>query len=128
MSLVTPRWFVRFWIAGFLVSGLSAQGLGQRAFALSTSWGYNAGWQREIFFFNLFSAAILITVARKAPELERHLVLPLAVLPFCLGLNHLLAALSGSDSVVGNWMGAISNGMAVAFGTLVFFTSRRTTA
>jgi hypothetical protein len=99
--------------------------VGQRAFALSTSWGYNAGWQREIFFFNLFAAAVLIAVARKAPALERHLVLPLTLLPLCLGMNHLFAALSGSGSVVGNWMGAGSNGIAVAFGAVVLLALGR---
>jgi hypothetical protein len=125
MSFVSPRWFVRLWIAGFLLSGFSAQGVGQRDFALSTAWGINAGWQREIFFFNLFAATVLAIIDRKAPNLDRPLVLPLTLLPLCLGLNHLSGALSGAPVVVGNWMGAVSNGLAVAFGALVLLTSRK---
>ncbi|MHB8420115.1 MAG: hypothetical protein ACYDCL_18725 [Myxococcales bacterium] len=111
------RWFVNLWIAGLLVSGLSAQGVGQRAFAESTAFGINGGWQREILFFNLFVAALLIQLKRKAGGYERVLTLPLTLLPLCLGLNHLVAALH--TGAIGNWEGAVANGAALLYGLLV---------
>src|ERR1700722_19084686 len=103
-QVFTAKWFVNLWIAGFLISGLSAQGIGQRAFAESTAFGINGGWQREILFFNLFAATLLIQLRRNAEGSERFLVLPLTLLPLCLGLNHLLAALH--SGATGNWEGA----------------------
>jgi hypothetical protein len=123
MQLLTPLWFVRLWIAGFLVIGLSAQGVGRRMFAESTDWGYDAGWQTEILMFNLFGATMLLVILRHAPQLARALVVPLTALPLCLGLNHFHTAL-GAPGHTGNWMGAASNGFAVVFGALVWLNRK----
>ncbi len=122
-QFLTPVWFVRLWIAGFLVIGLSAQGAGRRMFAESTDWGYHPGWQTEILVFNLFGAAMLLVILRRAPQLSRALVVPLTALPLCLGLNHVLAALAAPGHA-GNWMGAASNGIAVVFGVVVWLNRK----
>jgi hypothetical protein len=109
---------VNVWIAGFLISGLTAQGVARRSFAESTSWGFNGGWQREILIFNLFAAAVLIVIRRRAPGGEHALVWPLTILSLLLGLNHFSAAVASPDAI-GNWQGAIANGLALVYGISV---------
>jgi hypothetical protein len=55
---VSTRTAVNLWGVGFVAAAV-IQGLFPGAFARTTPWGYNAGWQREIAIRNVGSLATL---------------------------------------------------------------------
>ena len=110
----TPRAAVNLWIAGFTGAAV-IQGLCPRAFAGSTRWGDNAGWQREIAIWNVGTLCAVAALRRGEADADRSLIAGFAVLSTLFGANHLNAALRSPRSV-GNWAGALANGFGLAAG------------
>jgi hypothetical protein len=110
----TPRAAVNLWTAGFAAAG-AIQGLFPLAFARGTKWGYNAGWQREIAIWNLGTLTAIAALRREPGDVDRSLITGFAVLSALFGANHLAAALRSPRSL-GNWAGAISNGVGLGVG------------
>jgi hypothetical protein len=111
---LSTRAAVNLWGVGF-VGAAVIQGLFPSAFARTTSWGYNGGWQREIAIWNVGTLATLATLRHDGTDRERGLIEGFALLSALLGANHLAAALRSPRSV-GNWVGAASNGVGFGFG------------
>jgi hypothetical protein len=117
----TSRAAVNLWTAGFATAA-AIQGLFPAAFARATKWGYNEGWQREIAIWNLGTLTTIAALRREADEVDRSLIAGFAVLSALFGANHLAGALRSPRSL-GNWAGAISNGVGLGVG-LVAIKSR----
>jgi hypothetical protein len=84
--------------------------------ATRSHWGGNAGWQREIAFWNLFA---LVVVARalqldQAP-FSKAVAQGCVVLFFLLGTNHLFAFLA-APSASFHWPPLLLNYIGFAFG------------
>jgi uncharacterized membrane protein HdeD (DUF308 family) len=110
----SPRAAVNLWTAGFGGAAL-IQGALPRAFARSTRWGYNAGWQREITIWNVGTLTAITALRRHGVDADRSLIAGFGVLSALFGANHLHAALRSPRSL-GNWAGVLANGVGLAAG------------
>ncbi|MBI6546298.1 MAG: hypothetical protein HY692_05855 [Cyanobacteria bacterium NC_groundwater_1444_Ag_S-0.65um_54_12] len=122
---MTARLLIKLWTIGFLVSFV-IQTIFQGAFADSTAWGRNNGWQNEIAFWNLGVSVLLLCLLRVKDAPEKSLP-GLAVLSLFLGVNHLIAAMSTSaPGHLGHLFGFVANAIAVVLVSVYWIrTSRR---
>jgi ribosomal protein S18 acetylase RimI-like enzyme len=99
------------WALAFFVTALSIQapGIGQRWFAQSTAWSFNAAWQWEIAAFDLCLGMLMVICVRNG--LARQILPVLLILGLLLGGNHLHAALTFGKP--GNWVGAGANALGL---------------
>jgi hypothetical protein len=110
----TPRAAVHLWTSGFLASAV-IQGLFPRAFARTSAWDYNDGWQREIAIWNVGTLTSIAALRREGTDVDRSLIAGCAVLSALFGANHLAAALRSPRSV-SNWVGAAANASGLGVG------------
>lgn len=108
------------WTAGFAGAAL-VQGLFPRTFADGTSWGRNAGWQREITIWNIGLLTTIARLRRPGADIDRALAGGFCVLSALFGLNHLTAALRSPHSWA-NWLGAGANAAGLGLGVVALAT------
>ena len=110
------------WVAGFTLAAV-LQGVFGRRFARGTTWGRNAGWQREITVWNVGTLVTAAGPAGLGPEADRAQVRGFAVLSILFGLNHLAAAVRAPRSG-SNWFGAGLNAIGITVGVAALAAPR----
>lgn len=108
----TKRTVVNSYTAVFAGAAV-VQGLFARRFARWTKWGHNDGWQREIAIWNLGALTAISALRRANADVDGSLIAGFALMSALFGTNHLSAALR-SERSLGNWAGAIGNGVGLA--------------
>jgi hypothetical protein len=83
-----------------------------------STWGFSAGWQREIGFWNL-GAIVLVerALVSDAEEPKRLAAVVLVTLNALFGTNHLLALVAGPRAPIHVW-GTVLNYAAGAIGVV----------
>ena len=93
--------------------------------AQKSVWGGNAGWQREIAFWNVGAAVIVfLTIRLNEQRSALAVTTGCTVLFGLLGTNHLFALLV-NPSAQFHWPPFILNYVGLAFGTHLLATSHR---
>lgn len=108
------RGFLRLLGLLTLVSGLGHL-VAPARLAAASGWGFAAGWQREIGFWDLaMCLAIVLTLRADDAAGGRRLAIALVVLQLPVALNHAAAALQTQASL--NTGMAVVNAACVVFG------------
>lgn len=95
------------------------QALLPRFISRHTAWGLAPGWQREIAFWNIGLAVVIVGILwARDPACARVVVMAVVVLTSLLGTNHLLASLSDRSAWL-HRVGAAVNYVAVVAGVMV---------
>ena len=93
--------------------------------ATRSHWGGNAGWQREIAFWNVFARVILAgTLYSEALALGLIAARACTVLFFLLGTNHLFAFLAEPGATF-HWPPLVLNYAGFVFGMHTLFALRK---
>lgn len=88
-------------------------------------WGGNAGWQREIAFWNAGCAVIVVLTLRLAdPRLGLAVATGCTVLFLLLGLNHLFAFLTDPRAHF-HWPPLLLNAIGLLFGARLLLRRHR---
>lgn len=102
-----------------LVIAFIEQAFLPRVLSRGSDWGFTPGWQREIAFWNVGLAVVIVGVLWVGdPDSIRVVVTAVVVLTTLLGTNHLRAALANRSAWV-HRVGAAVNYLAVVAGVIV---------